>query len=230
MRCRLRFTKHGAMRYLSHLDLMRLMERAVRRAGLPVSFTCGFNPHPRMAILAALPVGTEGDDELMELRLDEPIDPDVIRERLNEQLVCGIRITRVEEADAPAPAELWARYEIDLPEGVQVAPAAAQALMAQPAILVEFGTGKNRRRTDLRPFLSELVPQQGKMGFVAKVCPQGTARPEAVLTALLGEDAVRRGGFRIRRTSLSLSRPVRVPGEEAEARRTPPEPRGTANG
>ena len=197
-----RFTKLDAARYLSHLDLVRLMERAVRRSELPVSFTAGFNPRPRMALIAALPVGVESDDELLTLRLDEPLAPGAVRDRLNGQLVLGVRVTRVEVGSPPAGGEMRAKYEIDLPDGVVVEQIEAERLMARPEVPVELKTGKGSKTVDLRPFLLDLTAKYGKMSYSAKVTPRGTARPDAVLTALLGAACTEQGGFRIRRTSL----------------------------
>ena len=204
---RLRYAKLGAMRYLSHLDMMRLMTRAIRRAGVPVTFSRGFNPRPRIAILAPLPVGIEAESELMELRLDEPLSPDGIRDSLNEELVDGIEITGVEPADGPMKADFRADYEVDLPDGLNVEPAAIEAVMARDQVCVEIETAKGIKTVDLRPFLISLELSDGKLCFVVRVTPQGTARPDAVVKAVFGDEEARRNDFRIRRTSLSMSPP-----------------------
>ncbi len=204
---RLRFAKRGAMRYLSHLDMMRLMTRAIRRAGVPVTFSRGFNPRPRIAILAPLPVGIEAQSELMELRLDEQLCPDDIRNSLNEELVDGIEITGVEPADRPMKADFRADYEVDLPDGLSVERAALEAVMARDQVCVEIETAKGIKTVDLRPFLLSLELFDRKLRFVVRVTPQGTARPDTVVKAVFGDEEARRNDFRIRRTSLSMSPP-----------------------
>jgi len=85
-----RFSKEGEARFLSHHDLIRLFERALRRAGLPVRMTQGFNPHPKFAILSALPLGLEGEEEALEVHFDNPVPPAEALERLAAQLPPGI--------------------------------------------------------------------------------------------------------------------------------------------
>lgn len=86
------FTKKGLMRYISHLDLMRLFMRAFRRADLPLKMTEGFSPHPKFSIKRALKLGIESDNEEAALALKEPIDLEGFRNRLQKQLPSGIEI------------------------------------------------------------------------------------------------------------------------------------------
>lgn len=80
------------MRFISHLDLMRLFMRAIRRAQLPVKITEGFNPHPKFSIKKALKLGLESDNEEANLLLREKISPEDFKERLQKQLPVGIKI------------------------------------------------------------------------------------------------------------------------------------------
>ncbi|MBM5826541.1 MAG: DUF2344 domain-containing protein, partial [Cyanobacteria bacterium M_surface_7_m2_040] len=86
--CRLRlgFAKTGSLALISHLDTLRLLERALRRTGLPVSFTGGFHPLPRLQLALSLPMGAEGLGEWMDLEFTEPVDPAVVRQRLQAEL------------------------------------------------------------------------------------------------------------------------------------------------
>lgn len=83
------------MRYISHLDLMRLFMRAFRRADLPLKMTEGFSPHPKFSIKRALKLGVESDNEEAALALKEPIDSEGFRNRLQKQLPSGIEIKSV---------------------------------------------------------------------------------------------------------------------------------------
>lgn len=89
------FTKKGLMKYISHLDLMRLFMRAFRRADLPVKMTEGFNPHPKFSIKRALKLGLESDNEEATIVLKEPIAPEEFKQRLQKQLPKGIQIKSV---------------------------------------------------------------------------------------------------------------------------------------
>ena len=89
------FSKKGMMKYISHLDLMRLFMRALRRAELPVKITEGFNPHPKFSIKRALKLGLESDGEEATVTLKDLIQPEEFRERLQKQLPDGILIKDV---------------------------------------------------------------------------------------------------------------------------------------
>ncbi len=86
------FAKKGLMKYISHLDLMRLFMRALRRADLPVKITEGFSPHPKLSIKRALKLGVESDNEEACVVLTEVIRPDEFKERLQRQLPQGIEV------------------------------------------------------------------------------------------------------------------------------------------
>ena len=91
-----RFSKKGAMRFISHLDLMRLFSRAFRRAGLPLKITEGFNPHPKFSINRALKLGLESDNQEATVILREQLNSEDFKERLQKQLPEGIEIKSVD--------------------------------------------------------------------------------------------------------------------------------------
>ena len=86
------FTKKGLIKYISHLDLMRLLMRAMRRAGLPLKMTEGFSPHPKLSIKRALKLGVESDCEEAYIMLSAEVTPEDFRARLQRQLPEGITI------------------------------------------------------------------------------------------------------------------------------------------
>lgn len=90
------FTKKGIMRYISHLDLMRLFMRAFRRAELPIKITEGFSPHPKLSIKRALKLGLESDNEEATIALKEPQDAEEFKQKLQKQLPLGIEIKHAE--------------------------------------------------------------------------------------------------------------------------------------
>ncbi len=111
---RLALSKQGRIKYVSHLDMFRLMQRAVRRADIPLWYTEGFNPHPYISFLLALSLGIEGLKEPVDIRIVEDITCEEIRDRLNAVMPEGMR---VEEAYLPfnKPAEIaFAAYEVTL--------------------------------------------------------------------------------------------------------------------
>ncbi len=90
------FTKKGLMRHISHLDLMRLFTRALRRTDLPLKITEGFNPHPKISLKRALKLGIESENEEASVLLKEPVNLDEFKKKLQEQLPKGIEIKDVE--------------------------------------------------------------------------------------------------------------------------------------
>ncbi|MGH2415122.1 MAG: TIGR03936 family radical SAM-associated protein, partial [Microcystaceae cyanobacterium] len=103
-RFRVWFGKQGEMSYVSHLDLVRLFDRAVRRAALPISFTGGFHPGPRISIANALPLGATSSGEIVDFELTRRMEIGEFREKLEAQFPVEIPIYRVEEIDLKAPA------------------------------------------------------------------------------------------------------------------------------
>jgi radical SAM-linked protein len=89
------FTKKGAIKYISHLDLMRLFSRALRRADFPLKMSEGFTPRPKLSIVRALKLGLESEHEEARIVLRECIRPEDFRERLQKQLPAGIEIKDV---------------------------------------------------------------------------------------------------------------------------------------
>ena len=103
-RLRFRFAKTGSLGLLSHLDLVRLLERALRRSGLPVSFTGGFHPLPRLQFALALPLGAEAQGEWMDLEMAEWQDPAWVRQRLQAQLPGEFSLLAVAEVPLAGPS------------------------------------------------------------------------------------------------------------------------------
>jgi len=115
-RIRIKFTKTGRLRYLSHLDLMTLFHRAALRSGIPVSFTCGFNPHPKIAFGPALSVGIESEAEYLDMETDAFIDLLKIIKDLNAALPSGMQIlaARVIPTKAPSLSGSINRYKYEV--------------------------------------------------------------------------------------------------------------------
>jgi radical SAM family uncharacterized protein/radical SAM-linked protein len=103
-RLRVWFGKQGDMALVSHLDIMRLFDRAMRRAGLPIAFTGGYHPSPRISVASALPLGATSSGEIVDFELAQRLDVDTFRQRLVEVLPSDIPIYDVAELDLKAPA------------------------------------------------------------------------------------------------------------------------------
>ncbi len=109
---RIWFSKQGRIKYVSHLDIMRCMTRAVRRADIPLWYTEGFNPHPYLNFLQPMPLGVEGLNEPLDIRIEGEISDEEIMNKLNAVLPVGIKITKVTEPYMKSNDLAFAEYEI----------------------------------------------------------------------------------------------------------------------
>jgi radical SAM-linked protein len=206
MRIRITFAKQGALRYTGHLDLHKLWERAARRAGLPLAYSQGFHPQPKMNIAAALPLGFSSRCEVMDMRLQEDISLDGLEQKLQETLPSGIKVLRVERVDEREPAlqtqVTSAEYEVTLVEAGE-----RSELERRIRAVMESDSLPRERRGksyDLRPLIEELSPLPPGEGSGVKVFMRlsaregATGRPEEVVDVL----GIPFEGTRIERTKL----------------------------
>src|SRR3954454_24364755 len=115
---RLRFAKRGDLRLVSHHDLMRCLERMIRRAALPVAHSQGFNPRPKATFALALALGIEGRREVMDLELDEPMEPREVLGRLAAEAPPGFDFFEAEAVGPGRAARVAAAsYRLAIPEG-----------------------------------------------------------------------------------------------------------------
>jgi radical SAM-linked protein len=155
-RIRLRFAKRGRLRFLSHRDVARSFERAVRRAGVPVAHSHGFSPHPRLSWVGAAPTGTASEAEYLEIGLTRLVDPAELVSALDAALPDGIDVLEASVAEGSALADRIdaSRWLVELP-GVppdQLRSALA-ALLAETSVVVERIVPSGRRMIDVRAAL-----------------------------------------------------------------------------
>lgn len=155
-RVRLRFAKRGRLRFLSHRDVARSFERAVRRAGVPVAHSHGFSPHPRLSWIGAAPTGTASEAEYMEIGLTRPVDPAALVAALDAALPDGLDVLAAAVAEGRPLAERIeaSSWVVELP-GVEPAAlrAALSALLDRESVVVERVTPSGRRKIDVRAAL-----------------------------------------------------------------------------
>ena len=191
MRVRITFTKQGALRYIGHLDLHRLWERAMRRAGLPISYSQGFHPQPKISLAAALPLGFSSRSEVLDVRLNEDIPTEEISSRLKDNLPPDIKVLDVQSVDERLPAlqttVASAAYDVHLTEPVDGSELKrrVESLKMSESLIRE----RRGKTYDLRPLiemLSVITQADGqawlKMTLAAR--EGATGRPEEVLSAL----------------------------------------------
>jgi radical SAM-linked protein len=194
MRLRLTFSKSGALRYTGHLDLHSLWERTARRAGLPLAYTQGFHPGPRIQLASALPLGVIGSAEIVDLWLiDSPDSLDLpYKELLQSASPPGLVISSVEIVDEHSPAlqtqVIAADYVVTFLETVS-----SSAMDEAISGLLDAASLPRERRGktyDLRPLIESLEFHPGQGSIPSRLLMRlaaregATGRPEEVLAAL----------------------------------------------
>ncbi|MEV6420471.1 TIGR03936 family radical SAM-associated protein [Streptomyces sp. NPDC051662] len=166
-RIRLRYTKRGRLRFTSHRDFQRAFERALRRAEVPMAYSAGFTPHPKVSYANAAPTGTGSEAEFLEIALVEVCDPDKLRELLDESLPAGLDIIDAVEARTSGLADRLTAsvWELRL-DGVEprAAEEAVAAFLAAESVEVERRTKNGLRTFDAR----------GAVAGLEAVTPTGT--------------------------------------------------------
>ena len=191
MRIRVSFAKTSAMRFTGHLDLFRTWERVIRRAGLPLAYSQGFNPHPRMALACALPLGFTSQAEMIDIWLETDGDLAAVQAALEKAAPPGIQIQALEVVDSHLPALQTvvdsAEYTITLLEACPKLDERLEALLASES-LPRQRRGKDY---DLRPLILsvERLANEPRTGFpqlkaVLTAREAATGRPEELLEAL----------------------------------------------
>jgi radical SAM-linked protein len=152
-RLTIRYAKRGRMRFASHRDVARAIERGVRKAGLPVAYSAGFSPHPRISYSGGAPTGAASEAEYLELAVTSQCEPDDVGRRLDAALPDGIDVIEVVEAagksgEARLEASEWEVILPGIPAGA--AASAVRKFLASPSVEVERLTNKGTRKLDAR--------------------------------------------------------------------------------
>ncbi|MCW2811697.1 MAG: hypothetical protein JWP61_2155 [Friedmanniella sp.] len=185
-RLRIQYAKRGRARFTSHRDFGRAFERALRRAGVPMAYSSGFSPHPRISYANASPTGAASEAEYLEIGLTQVCEPDRVREALDAALPPGLDIVSVVVSPPGALADLLtgSRWRVDLPEeATSTLPGAVALFLAQEAVLVERMTKNGMREFDARAAVVSLsIEGTGLLVTLAHQTP--LVRPDDVLSAL----------------------------------------------
>ena len=205
---RIRYAKRGRLRFTSHRDFARAFERAVRRAAIPIGFSSGFTPHPKISYANASPTGAASEAEYLEIGMTRPCDPDQVREALDSALPDGIDIVEVVVAKPGALADRLqgSSWEIALP-GVTAehTQSAVDGFLAAEEVLIERMMKRGLRTLDCRAAVlglsvrSDETPM-GPCAILAVVVRHDTPsiRPDDVLAGLRSS-----GGLTIEQTPIA---------------------------
>lgn len=216
-RLRVTFGRGEAVKYITHLDVMRLWERLLRRARLPVSYSAGQPARPRLALGAPLAVGVTSDAELLDVFLDTRLPLIHLAKRLAMECPSGITVNQVQEVGVGLPSLqsllCFSEYQVSIAPIVSMVEAQARigALLDATSLPRERVRDKETRRYDLRPqvdslWIADWDVTTGVLGMLLQTDELATGRPDDVLAALGLGDACRS----IHRVKLILAPPKPV--------------------
>ena len=188
-RLRIRYAKRGRLRFTSHRDFSRAFERAIFRARVPMAYSSGFNPHPRISYAGASPTGAASEAEYLEIALAEVVDPVAVRGLLEEALPDGLDVLEVVESPGGALADRLqaSHWVLDLAVAPAAATAAVAAFVGTPEVLVQRMTKKGLREFDCRAAVVSLTAEPygegARLDLVLRHA-EPAVRPDDVLAGL----------------------------------------------
>jgi radical SAM family uncharacterized protein/radical SAM-linked protein len=196
-RIALRMSRDGSARWISHLDAQRNLERAIRRAGIPISYTEGFHPRPVVSFALPLPLGYGTNCEWAEICLHEKIDPQEAIETLNNYLSSSIRVLEAKEMPVSGPSLsagcLKSVYHVCLPGDLCHDRADLEAKIGEFLSLEEAMISKKKGPVNIRPFVENLAlaSESGPPALLMEILKSGTGsvKPDRVVELLFGPAA-----------------------------------------
>lgn len=192
-RLRVRFARGEAVKFISHLDLMRLWQRALRRAGMPLAYSEGFNPHPRISLAAPLPLGVTSEAELMDVQVHKWVSPHFFTSALSEQLPAGIEVRQVYPISLTLPSlqsqVRFAEYQVAVETEEKSIEAKLASLLALKQLPWQHQRDTGPKSYDLRALIDDLwlissQPAVSTIGMRLRCDSHGSGRPEQVTAAL----------------------------------------------
>ena len=174
---RVKFKKVGSLQYISHLDLVRTMSKIITRAKLPLWYTEGFNPKPKMIFAAPLSIGTESMCEFMDIRLIDDIPADEVKSRLNANMTDEMQVIDAYYTEDKLTELKWLSYSIDIKTNgasEELAKLCQESLLAQSVLVTKKAKPREEAPTvDIRPLIRSISAD----------CREGMIHIDAVLSA-----------------------------------------------
>lgn len=194
-RLRITFSRGEEVKYISHLDIMRLWERALRRARIPIAYSQGFSPHPKISIAAPLPIGVTSDAELMDIQVRKRVSPYFFIKTVSAELPRGIGLLGVEQVALTLPSlqsqmrQAEYHVEVETEREVQEVEDALHSLLVAKEFPWQHERDTGIRRYDLRPLVYDLWligrrESRCTLGMRLRTDNTATGRPEQVALAL----------------------------------------------
>lgn len=193
MKLRIKFSKHGVLRFIGHLDVMRYFQKAIRRAGIDIAYTTGFSPHQIMSFAAPLGVGLESNGEYMDIEVNTLTSSKELTDALNAQMVDGIKILEArllpDNAGNAMASVAAARYTVAFREGYQpcfLTRSVMGDFMGQDDIVVTKKTKKSESTFDMKPYIfaCSYNEEDNTISLIVDASSAGNIKPALVVKAL----------------------------------------------
>lgn len=193
MKVRIKFSKHGSMKYIGHLDIMRYFQKAIRRADIPIKYSTGFSPHQVMSFAQPLGVGMESDGEYFDIEVTEKVYTNEAKAALNAVMVEGMRVEEVvilpDDVKNAMASVAAASYQVVWKK--EKAPAFDLAglcteLLQKPSIPYTKTTKKSTLELDLKPGIYALEKNELGLYLMVDASSSGNIKPTMILELLYG--------------------------------------------
>ena len=195
LRLRVRFSRGTEIKFISHLDIVRLWERAMHRADVSLAYTEGFSPHPRISLAAPLPIEVTSETELMDITCNETVSPHFFMDTISPQLPTGIRIMQIYPVAPEMPSlQSQVRFieynvEIETKKKRKTVERSLADMLNAEHFLWQHQRNKSMRRYDMRPLIDSLWLNGWEnnccsLGMRLRSDNNGSGRPEQVTSAL----------------------------------------------
>ncbi len=184
-----KYEKVEEARFISHLDLLRALDRSIRRAGIPIAYSQGFNPHPKLSFATPLSVGIISHGDYLEMELNSPMGCEEIKESINPKLPLGIRFLEVKEITKKVPnlgaivaatlfkVNLVNLNELDVSQRVQ-------ELLSKDQLIIERTTKKGKRQVDIIPLIYQLKVENDFLHMLLETSSSANVKPKELLNYL----------------------------------------------
>ena len=175
---RIKFSKVGSLQFISHLDLNRTMKTVMIRAGIPIKYSEGFNPHPKMVFALPLSIGAESVTELLDFKITRPMSKEELITRLNNAFPPDMRVLDAYQPDSRFVSIRYAEYELENDEDFSLAP------LEQDEIVLLKRTKSGEKLTDIKPMIHSYKKEGNKLTCVLSASPDQYLNPDYIAKVL----------------------------------------------
>ncbi len=175
---RIKFSKVGSLQFISHLDLNRTMKTVMIRAGIPIKYSEGFNPHPKMVFALPLSIGAESVTELLDFKITRPMSKEELTTRLNNAFPPEMRVLDAYKPDSKFVSIRYAEYELENDEDFSVEP------LEQDEIVLLKRTKSGEKMTDIKPMIHSYKKEGNKLTCVLSASPDQYLNPDYIAKVL----------------------------------------------